>query len=69
MMDSLYRTILENFNGEELEVYYSMDGGKPIALEISYPSVFPVETPYMGSPFYSAHSDGLGDDFPDEANG
>ncbi|MDR1558210.1 MAG: hypothetical protein LBS84_00685 [Clostridiales bacterium] len=68
MMDSMYRTILENFDGEDLEVYYSMDGGQPIVLGISYPPIFPVETPYMGSPFYSNHVGGRGDDFPDESD-
>ena len=61
MMDSLYRTIIENFGGEDLEVFYSNDGGQPIALELSYPPTFPADTPYMGSPFYYAHAEGLDD--------
>lgn len=61
MMDSLYQTCMENMNIDE--VYYTMDDGKELAFEELYPiSVFPKDTPYMGSPFYFAHSDLKGDE-------
>lgn len=62
MMDSMYRTIIENYGGEGLEVYYMMDGNQPLRLNLSYPSEFSTEEPYMGSPFYFAHADGFGDE-------
>ncbi len=61
MMDSLYETILANFG--EKEVYYSMDGGKELVFEYLYANnVFPIDIQYMGSPFYYAHFDVVGDD-------
>lgn len=63
MMDSLRGSIIENFGGQNLEVFYSMDGFKPLVVPgLSYPSEFPLNSPYMGSPFYFAHADGRGDD-------
>ncbi len=60
MMDSLYQTLLNNTDFEE--VYYTMDGGKELTLADMYPiAVFPLDTPYMGSPFYYAHADVQGD--------
>lgn len=59
MMDSLYRTLIENF-GEE-DVFYSMDGERELEFEQLHPvSVFPINIPYMGSPFYFNHADGRG---------
>jgi hypothetical protein len=55
MMDSLWRTLNKAF---EKEVHYTMDGGKELAFEeLSPVKVFPTDVPYMGSPFYAAHSD------------
>jgi len=63
MMDSLYRTLLENF-GEDA-VFYSMgdsiQSGCELEFEELYPTNrFPAGIPYMGSPFYFAHADGRG---------
>ena len=59
MMDSLYRTLLENF--DEDAVYYTMDGGMELAFDDLYPvNVFPMGIPYEGSPFYFNHADGRG---------
>ncbi|WMJ83773.1 hypothetical protein ACS3UN_11985 [Oscillospiraceae bacterium LTW-04] len=61
MMDSLARTIKENLKVST--VYYSMDGGKPIALEdMTGLKELPVEQPYEGSAFFFAHVDNKGDD-------
>jgi len=61
MMDSLWRTVMENFDVEN--VYYTMDGGYDLVLDELYPiNEFPNDTPYMGSAFYSAHSD-INDDY------
>jgi len=58
MMDSLYRTLLENFDEE---IFYSMNGEKELAFEELYPTkTFPINIPYMGSPFYFNHADGRG---------
>ncbi len=61
MMDSLWQTVLENMGVSE--VYYTMDGGKDLVIE-NFASVemFPKDVPYMGSPFYAAHSDVVGDE-------
>ena len=64
MMDSLWRTLTENLNVEN--IYYTMDGGRELALEELYPvSEFPSDIPYMGSEFYFAHADVRGDDGQD----
>lgn len=69
MMDSLYATIAENM--EVGDVYYTMNGGEELYLpELSIVQRFPIDLPYMGSPFYFAHSDlldgeGRGDYLPD----
>lgn len=56
MMDSLMRTLKENLG--VTDVYYTMDGGKDLALDALSPvSVFPADTPYLGSIFYCAQSD------------
>ena len=61
MMDSLWRTLTENLNAEN--IYYTMDGGKDLTFEELYPvNEFPSDIPYMGSEFYFAHSDVRGDD-------
>lgn len=60
MMDSLYRTLTENLDAEE--VYYTMDGGKELTLDGMNPvSIFPSDIAYQGSPFYFAHADVQGD--------
>jgi len=62
LLDSLYQSILKNLPGLE-EIYYTMDGGKELALEnLWYPKSFALDTPYMGSAFYLAHAGGRGDD-------
>lgn len=59
MMDSLYRTLMENFGDEN--IYYTMDGEKELAFEdLSPTSSFPSDIPYLGSPFYFGHADGRG---------
>ncbi len=61
MMDSLYQTITENLKVEE--VYYTMNGGKELAFkELAPVNAFTLVTPYMGSAFYFAHSDTVGDE-------
>lgn len=61
MMDSLWRTLTENLDAEN--IYYTMDGGKKLALEKMSPAIiFPTDIPYMGSEFYSAHVDVRGDE-------
>ena len=56
MMDSVWRNLGE--------VYYTMDGGKELKLDGLYPvDTFPLDMPYMGSSFYFAHADNIGDDF------
>lgn len=65
MMDSMLSTIMENF--PVTEVYYTMDGGQPLAVRaeedmasMGFPGL-PVDLPYMGSPFYEAHNDVIGE--------
>ena len=59
MLDSLWRTLNTAF---DKEVHYTMDGGKELVFEELSPiNVFPINVPYMGSPFYFAHADGRGD--------
>lgn len=61
MMDSLCRTLTENLGVEN--VYYTMNGGQKLVVYELYPvSEFDSDTPYMGSEFYSAHSDLQGDE-------
>ncbi len=61
MMDSLYATIRENLGVEE--VYYTMDGCNMLApAELGILDAFPTDIPYMGSAFYFAHSDVMGDE-------
>ena len=65
MMDSLWRTLTENLNAEN--IYYTMDGGRELFFEELYSvNVFPSDIPYMGSEFYFAHADVRGDDEQDE---
>lgn len=59
MLNSMYRTILEN-NGGDLEVYYSMDGWKPLMNEVFAPDGFPVDMPYTGS--HGGRGDTIDDD-------
>ncbi len=60
MMDSLYDSIVANFNIET--VHYTTDNGKDITFEgLIYMNTFPANAPYMGSTFYSAHNDVVGD--------
>jgi len=67
MMDSLYMTIVRNLPSMEEKVFYTMDGGRELALEnLSYPPSFTLDTPYMGSEFYLAHDDGRGDIIDEE---
>lgn len=61
MMDSLWRTLTENLNAEN--IYYTMDGGKELTFEwLSPVNSFPSDIPYMGSDFYFAHADVKGDE-------
>ena len=61
MMDSLWRTLTENLNVEN--IYYTMDGGKELVFKELYPvKEFPSDIAYMGSEFYSAHADVKGDE-------
>jgi hypothetical protein len=54
MLDSLWHTIKENLGVDE--IYYTMDGGKELRVPaIEYPTLFPREIPYLGSPFYFTH--------------
>ncbi|MDD6032937.1 MAG: hypothetical protein PUC47_05545 [Oscillospiraceae bacterium] len=61
MMDSLWKTLTENLGVED--IYYTMDGGQELVVGTMSPPLneFPSDTPYMGSEFYEAHSDGQGD--------
>lgn len=49
MMDSLWRTLTENLDAEN--IYYTMDGGQELVLEKPSSSIntFPSDVPYMGS--------------------
>ena len=61
MMDSLWRTLTENLNAEN--IYYTMDGGKELVFEELYSvNEFPSDIPYMGSEFYYAHANVQGDE-------
>ena len=61
MMDSLWRTLTENLDAEN--IYYTMDGGRELVLEkMSSVNAIPSDTPYMGSGFYFAHDDVQGDE-------
>ena len=64
MMDSLWRTLTENLDAEN--IYYTMDGGRELVLEKMSSSIneFPSDIPYMGSGFYAAHDDVRGDEDP-----
>jgi len=65
MMDSLWRTVIENLDYEN--VYYTMNDGCDLEFDELYPiNVFPSDLPYMGSAFYSAHSN---DDNSETING
>lgn len=62
MLDSLYQTLKTNQSSGG-DIFYTMDGGKELALEdLSPVSAFTLDTPYMGSAFYFAHSDVRGDE-------
>jgi hypothetical protein len=54
MLESLFRSVQENFGGSPpVEVYYTMDDYKPLAAgAISFPSTFPTEDPYVGCSAY-----------------
>ena len=68
MMDSLWRTLTENLNAEN--IYYTMDGGQTLVPRELYPiSKIPSDSPYMGSEFYKAHSDVQGEDFSEAYQG
>ncbi len=63
MMDSLARTIKENFSVEE--VYYSQGGGNPLSFEEGQGiglDELPVEQSYEGSTFFVNHSGGKGNE-------
>ena len=61
MMDSLCRTLTENLGVEN--IYYTMNGGQKLVVRELYPvSEFASDIPYMGSEFYSAHSNVQGDE-------
>lgn len=61
MMDSLWRTLTENLDAEN--IYYTMDGGQTLVVkELSPVNEIPSDTPYMGYEFYSAHDDVKGDE-------
>lgn len=61
MMDSLWRTLTENLDAEN--IYYTMDGGQELVFEELYSvNEFPSDIPYMGSEFYYAHADVRGDE-------
>ena len=61
MMDSLWHTLTENLDVEN--IYYTMNGGQKLVIADMYPvSEIPSDTPYMGSELYSAHTDVKGDD-------
>ncbi len=56
MMDSLYLSIINNFS--VTEVYYTMSNGQPLNLtDMGLDSIFPLETPYFGSPYYIGEGD------------
>lgn len=56
MMDSLWKTLGAS------EIYYTMDGGKELVFDDLYAAkVIPSDVPYMGSAFYFAHADDIGD--------
>lgn len=61
MLNSMYQTILEN-NGGNVDVFYSMDGGKPIMNEAFEPDGLPVDIAFTGS------SEGRGDIIDDDLN-
>ena len=61
MMDSLWRTLTENLDAEN--IYYTMDDGQELVFEELYSvNEFPSDIPYMGSEFYYAHADVRGDE-------
>ncbi len=61
MMDSLWRTMTQNLDAEN--IYYTMDGGNELAFgDLEPVAAFPADIPYMGSPFYFAHSDVRGEE-------
>jgi hypothetical protein len=63
MLDSMELSIKRNLPFVE-EVYYTMDGGEELFLYLDDPMGFSLDTPYMGSAFYFAHTDLRGDDDP-----
>ncbi len=62
MLDSLWRTLCDNLETEN--IYYTMDGGKELTMEelLGPVYVFPADVPYMGSAFYFAHYDVVGEE-------
>ncbi len=64
MLDSLNRTLL--FNLGVSEVYYTMNGGNTLVVtELTPVNEFPSDIAYMGSAFYAAHADNVGDEGTD----
>ena len=63
MLDSMDLSIKRNLPFVE-EVYYTMDGGNELILDLFDPMGFSLDTPYMGSALYFAHMDVRGDDEP-----
>lgn len=60
MMNSMMRTLEANLG--ITEVYYSMDGGKDLELpNLYHMQRFEADSPYMGSLFYFAHMDTVGE--------
>ncbi len=61
MMDSLYKTIMENI--EAIEVFYMAEGGQELSFdELSPVNAFGTTVPYMGSSFYYNHADDVWED-------
>lgn len=60
MLNSMYQTILEN-NGGNVDVYYSMDGWKPIMNDVFDSNGYPVDIPFTGN------SGGRGDIIDDDS--
>lgn len=61
MMDSLWRTFIENFEVEN--IYYTTEDGEDLVIDdLLFGGEFQADFPFMGSVFYQAHYDVKGDD-------
>jgi len=60
MLDSLDLSVKRNLPDIK-DIYYTVDGGNALVLDLFDPLTIPPDAPYMGSEWHLAHWDGIGD--------